>query len=69
MNEREIHTRRALEARVDTAQLRLDQERLALSYLQEKSNDRAAKRVEDNIVLMEKTIQTYREDLRKNLGI
>lgn len=69
MDERETRARRALETRVDEAQGKLDSERLVAQYLHETGRDSAAKRAEDNILRMEKTVQKFRDELGNSLGI
>ena len=69
MGEREELARRALETRVDDAVRKLDSERVVAQYLHETGKERAAKRAEDNILRMEKTVQEFRDHLKGNLGI
>lgn len=69
MGEREELARRALESRVDDAVRKLDSERLVAQYLHETGKDNAAKRAEENILRMEKTVQKFRAELGSSLGI
>jgi hypothetical protein len=63
MLDREKLAKEALQVRVDEAQRKLDSERLACQYLRETGRDGAVKRVEENILRMEKTVQKFRADL------
>lgn len=63
MLDRERLAREALQQRFDDALARLDNERAVAAYLRETNKLDAAKRVDENIEKMERTVLKFRSEL------